>query len=39
MGKFDKIEQNHSDDYATVERIGDANQYNKLPMKDEGFRK
>jgi len=35
MGKFDKIEQNHFDDYATVERIGDANQYNKLPMKDE----
>ena len=35
MSRFDKIEQNHSDDYATVERIGNANQHIKLPMKDK----
>ncbi len=35
MGKFDRIEQNHADDYNAVERIGDSHQYDKLPMKDE----
>lgn len=35
MARFDKIEQNHSDDYSTVERIGDSHQHDKLPMKDE----
>ena len=35
MGIFDKIEQNHSDDYKAVERIGNANQHHKLPMKDK----
>lgn len=35
MGKFDKIEQNHPDDYRAVECIGNANQHHKLPMKDK----
>ena len=35
MGIFDRIEQNHSDDYRAVERIGNANQHHKLPMKDK----
>ena len=35
MARFDKIEQNHADDYNTVERIGDSHQHDKLPMKDE----
>lgn len=34
MGRFDKIEQNHSDDYKAVERIGDSHQHEKLPMKE-----
>jgi len=34
MGKFDKIEQNHSDDFESVERIGNSHQHEKLPMKD-----
>lgn len=35
MARFDKIEQNHADDYGAVERIGDSHQHDKLPMKDE----
>ena len=35
MGKFDKIEQNHADDYKAMERIGDSHQHEKMPMKDE----
>ena len=33
MGVFDRMEQ--GEDYQTVKRIGDANQSEKLPMKDK----
>ena len=34
MGKFDKMEQRNADAFATVERVGEANSHDRLPLAD-----